>query len=209
MSSLNSMLVTLMPYSQNCLSLKTYTPQEGKQRFLVLREHLINVLGEGHPSCIDSDLYSFLALSANGGKVHFRLTLLKADGWRNAVSGCLQTFDLSFEDVQAALDGKTVRHVFSQDEEQSSATVCFSESGNRRVRELCADPASKRALLRFLRDRFRYGRDEFVTIFADPWSKDFLFSTSTGLNGGLVLHSNSVRGRDGKTHTCLEFGLHT
>jgi hypothetical protein len=78
----------------------------------------------------------------------------------------------------------------------------------RTLRMVQSDKAAKRALSKAMRDLFHWHGDQ-VTLFNDG-TRDFYFSTEGGwkINGGLILHRDTVRTPRGNFSRC-HYSIHT
>ena len=99
---------------------------------------------------------------------------------------------------------------FALTDTRSKATIRFTPEGHQEIHRLCADRHTRRALCRFFRDNLNYGDDETINLTRDSWTGGFyFFSPDTGMEGGVILHETEIKGRDGKAHRKVFFGLHT
>lgn len=206
-----TIVITLRPESTDFITLQTYAPRFGKsERFFVHRAELERLAGE-FPALplIDSDLNNFLHVYRDKNHLSVRATWLSVSSSDRA-AGYVQRFTLPVQSVRQALAGTIVKTLFHTGDTKPKATIRFTPEGHREIRRLCADKYTRRALCRFFRDNMNYGEDETIELTRDGWAKGFYFvSPETGLDGGIILHETEIRGKDGKAHRKVFFGLHT
>ena len=205
----NAILVT-MRLSGEFLMLWTTDKTHGRsQHFMVNAAALHNWLN--HPdgrSFIDCDLSNYLAFHRfSPDKVTMRFTWLTLhDSHGDHLHGYQQTVIMPVDKLNKALIGFRVKALIDSDVIRQ-CPVSFSESGQAQIAKICANKREKRALCKALRDNFHWRDSEEVYMVAD-WQRDFYFTTE-GLNGGLVRHERTVRGKDGKAYTAVRYEVHT
>ena len=203
-------ILVSMHLSGEFLMLITTDKTHGRsQRFMINAPRLRDWLN--HPdgsSLIDCDLNNYLALHRfDDDKVTMRFTWLTLhDSHGDRLHGYQQTLIMPIAELNRALIGFRTKALIDSDVIRQSK-LSFSESGQRLIGKICADPKEKRALCKALRDNFHWRDADEVYLVAD-WQRDFYFTTP-GLNGGLCRHESIVRGKDGRAYTAVKYSLHT
>ena len=205
----NAMLVTLTPSSSDFVTLQTYDPIHGRsQRFYVSRPDLTSLCTADMP-LMDTDLNNYLIAYRHNEKISFKVAWLSINS-QDEAAGYIQRFALPVSCCIDVLNGKPVCKVIALTDTRSKATIRFTPEGHQEIHRLCADRHTRRALCRFFRDNLNYGDDETINLTRDSWTGGFyFFSPDTGMEGGVILHETEVKGRDGKAHRKVFFGLHT
>ena len=204
-------LVKLSPSSPHLIALTTYDVFHGaSSRFLLLKSDLETLAeDENASSIVDTDIGNYVEISRNGAHLQFRLTLLNRN-FRNEVTGYVHDFHLSISNIQATLEGQAVCHVEHTREERSKAQLMIKENSHQMIRKVCQDKLIKHALRKFFRDHFNYGTDELLVIHPDSWIKGFYFhSAYNKFNGGIVLHEDKVKGKNGRMYRKVYYSIHT
>lgn len=158
-------------------------------------------------SFLDVDLAMFLqAYRIDDNKVFFRVSFTRISG-DNTLSGYQLSFDVPVETLEQVLTGASARLLVDTVSRHEQARLHFSASAQAQIAVYAKDQKKRRALSKALRDNFSYGRSSKITLYGDI--DGFYFVEEDGICGGLVHHTSTVRGRDGKTHTAHSFSVHT
>lgn len=200
-------LVKLIPSEPDFMALTTFEIYHGKSSRFLLRKKDLSDLLNNEGFLLDTDIGSYIQVTRNRNKVHFRLTWL-SQNFRNDVTGYIHDFDIPIEKVRAALSGQRIHHVEYVTCEKDKARLTMTDGANCLLSRICQDKLTKHALRRFFRDHFNYGPEERLVIYPDSWVNGFYFQCDR-LSGGIVRHEENVIGRDGKEHRRVYFAMHT
>ena len=204
----NSVMVTLSN-SNTFITLQTYDRKHGSsQRFYISKEALERQLNENTTgSIIENDLLNYCTVSTDGTNIRLLLVWLHGS-YNDDVYGYQQTIFLPIEKVKRAISGERIKHLSHCSGSNGKACIYFTQTANSVIAS--ADKLKRHAICRFFRDNFNYGRTEKLVVQEDKWVNGFyFFSTVSRYEGGIVLHKTEVKGRDGKPHPKVFFGLHT
>ena len=191
------------------VSLTTYDQKHGKsQRFLLSKNTLMNQLGDdAEGSITEVDLLNVCTIAHAGNSIRFKMLWLHGN-YDNDVCGYQQTFFVPVDKVIQALAGQTVKHLSYSPVHREKADIFFTQTAHKAIAE--ANKLKRHAIRRFFRDNFDYGRDEKLVVQQDTWVNGFFFfSTVSRYEGGIALHQTEVKGKDGKPHNKVFYGLHT
>ena len=189
--------------------LQTYAPDHGwSQRFYLTKEALCSQLADDAENSItECDLLNVCNIAHIGNSIRFRLFWLHGN-YNNDLHGYQQTVFIPADKAAKALAGERVKHLSCSPVQMPKARIFLTQTAHKAIAE--ADKMKLHAIRRFFRDNFCYGRDEHLVIQRDEWVNGFyFFSTVSRYEGGIALHDTEVRGKDGKPHRKLYFGLHT
>ena len=202
-------LIKLVPSEPHFVALTTYDIHHGRStRFLLHKKDLASLVNDPDANLIlDTDIGSYVEISRRAMHLHFRLVLLHQD-YRDNVTGYVKYFELPVDKIQALLNGQSIHHVEHSREEKPKAELIFTDNCHKMIRKVCQDKLTKHALRRFFRDHFNYGRDEQLIIHPDSWVNGFFFQCDR-LSGGIVMHDDVVKGRDGRQYKKVFFSMHT
>ena len=189
------------------LTFRTLDAQHGRStRMFIGADALYNWIDKPSTTAfMDYDCGSFVVMHrVNDQSVHLHQTWIQPDVM-NTVRGYAQDFDLSVDDLLAALVAEFgIKRLVALDSSQGHAVFTITNGAHRQIKAL--DKQHRRALSKALRDGFHW-KGSHVCLYAD-WDKDFSF-VDQRLNGGLCLHETRVIGRDGKLHRKLCYQVHT
>jgi len=202
-------LIMLEPSEPCLVALRTYDVHHGRSnRFYMHQKDLAALVNDENASpVLDTDIGSYVEITRRAMHLHFKLTLLHQD-YRDNVTGCVQYFELPIDKVYNLLSGQSIHHVEHVTEEKQKAQLTITEGGHHMIHQLCQDKLTKHALRRFFRDHFNYGRDELIQVFSDTWVNGFYFQCDR-MNGGIVRHEDTVKGKDGKEYKKVFYAMHT
>ncbi len=191
--------------------LTTYEARRGRSsRFYINALRFGGWLNESTPGSapfMDTDLNSFLkAYRDSEDRIHFIVTWVRVNSNDDA-TGFVQRFDLDLLFIKSVLimgdPGKTV---VSISEEPIKAKITLTPSAHCMVRRVSRDKLSRRALSKAMARSF-FWKNSHVTLYADV-NRSFFFRDEK-MCGGLILHSSTITGKDGKPHEKLEYSIHT
>lgn len=205
MSIFQDPILITMSCNDPLVSLQTYDPKHGwSQRFYLTKQALCSQLDDAEGSVTECDLLNVCNVASISNGIRFRLYWLQGS---DELYGYQQTFTVPFEAIRALLDGHHVRYL-SYSSYRSKANIYLTPTAQIAIAK--ADKLKHHALRKFFRDNFNYGKDEKLVIQRDEFVNGFyFFSTVSRFEGGIVLHETEVRGKDGKLHRKLYYGLHT
>ncbi len=205
---LDPIIITLSD-TDPLVSLQTYDPKHGwSQRFYLTKEALISQLADD-PACsvTETDLLNVCTVAHVGNSIRFTLFWLNSN-YNDDICGYRQTVFLPVDEVSKAVAGGRIKHLSYSHVQQPKASIFFTQTAHRAIAE--ADKLKRHAICKFLRDNFNYGRSEHLVVQEDSWVHGFyFFSTVSHYEGGIVPHETVVKGKDGKPHRKVCFGLHT
>lgn len=206
MSIFNDPVFVTMSCNDPLVYLQTYDPKHSwSQRFYLTKEALCSQLDDAGSSVTECDLLNVCNVARVNSGIRFRMYWLQG---HDELHGYQQTFTVPFEVVKALLNGRCVRYLSYTRIYRSKADIYLTPSSQIAIAK--ADKLKRHALRKFFRDNFDYGKDEKLVIQRDEFVNGFyFFSTVSRYEGGIVLHDTVVRGKDGKPHRKLYFGLHT
>ena len=204
----DAILVT-MSLSEPFVSLQTYDEKHGQsQHFYLKKDSLLSQLGDdAEGSVTEMDLLNVCTVARIGNSIRFNMLWLHGN-YNDDVSGYQQVFFIPVDKAAKVLAGEKVKHLSYSPAQQPKANIFFTKTAHKAIAE--ADKLKLHAIRRFFRDNFCYGRDEHLVVQQDEWVKGFyFFSTVSRFEGGIALHDTEVKGKDGKPHQKLYYGLHT
>ena len=193
------------------LALTTYEARRGHSNTFYINGFRFGTwLNESTPGSapyLDSDLNAFLkAYRDSEDRVHFIVSWIRVNGNDDA-TGFIQRFDLTLVFIKGVMiteqDGKTLTAI---QQDPVKASITLTPSAHCMVRRLAKDKLTRRALSKAMAKCF-FWKNSHVTLYADV-NRSFLFRDER-ICGGLILHSTTITGRDGKPHEKLEFSIHT
>ena len=208
MSIFRQPILVNLSYSNNCVILQTYDPQNGRSvRFFLSEKTLDDQLDHtAEGVTIESDLQNFCSVALVGTDMTFVVYWLQGSG---NVQGYKQCFSVPVSKITQVLSGGSVRHLHAQDC-PSKAHLSFLPSAHEAIAGFAGDKLKRRALCRFFRDNLNYGQKEKLLIERDTWVRGFYFrSSETPFEGGIVLHETTVMGKDKLPHRKLFYSVHT
>lgn len=182
--------------SNGLLAVSTYSRVCGRRgRFLFVK----NLLDDGE--VCEQDCGNFVRVLTFNGNVTFDFAWL--DGFGDRITGFRQTFELPADLIRRAMSGERVTYLYRPKTRTTKIVVKRTLAG------IINDPLKRRALSKALRDYFRYGADEIVTLYKDGVN-DFVFRTHSGYPscGGLILSRRS-RQINGRERTGYYYSVHT
>lgn len=196
----------LLKVSENgeCIAISTYDRTHGRRgRFLVVKSQLTE--WDGISTFYDMDCGNLLKMKGDGENISMELYWISSscDGTFHGFTQTLTvSSDLFFDVVYC---GTSLRWLYKPSESGASIDT---RSACRTLRMIQGDKAAKRALSKAMRDLFHWHGDH-VTLYNDG-NRDFYFSTEGGwnINGGLILHSDTVRTPRGSFSRC-HYSIHT
>ena len=202
-------LIKLVPSEPCFVALTTFDISHGKSARFLLRQRDLHTLvnDENANPVLDTDIGSYIQITRHATHLYFKLTVLH-HGYRNEVTGYVCYFEIQISKINALLNGQSIHHVEYDREEKAKAQLTITESGHHMLRKYCQDKLTRHALRRFFRDHFNYGRDERLVIYPDAWVNGFYFQCDR-MNGGIVRHEDTVKGKDGREHKKIFYALHT
>ncbi len=202
-------LIKLVPSEPHFIAVTTFDIYHGRSaRFLLMKKDLETLMNDPDASpVLDTDIGSYIQITRYAMHLHFKLVLLHQD-YRNDVTGYVHYFELPVEKVSALLNGQSIHHVEYARDEKPKAQLTFTDGSHHLLKKFCQDKLTRHALRRFFRDHFNYGRDERLMIYPDNWVNGFFFQCDR-LNGGIVRHEDTVRGKDGREYKKVFYALHT
>ena len=202
-------LIKLVPSEPHFVALTTFDIFHGRStRFLLRQKDLVTLVNDENANpVLDTDIGSYIQITRQANHLHFKLTVLHQD-YRNDVTGYVRYFELPISKINALLEGFSIHHVEYDRDEKPKAQLMITESGHHLLHKYCQDKLTKHALRRFFRDHFNYGRDERLVIYPDAWVNGFYFQCDR-MNGGIVRHEDTVKGKDGREHKKIFYALHT
>lgn len=204
----NTILVTLS-LSEPFVCIRTYDEKHGRsQRFFINKSTLLEQLGaDAEGNSTEADLLNFCTVSRIGTSIRFNMFWLHGS-YNDDVCGYQQTFFVPADKVSKALAGERVKYLSHVPACQPKADIFFTRTAHAVIAE--ADKLKRHAIRRFFRDNLNYGRNEHLVIQRDEFVNGFyFFSTVSCYEGGIALHTTEVKGKDGKPHVKVFYGLHT
>ena len=204
----NAILVTLI-LSGGLLSIQTTDRDHGRSQRFLAQAHLLQKLVDGAlASHCDNDLHNFLKVfTLDREHLCFHIWWLRETGSRlGTLEGCHQSFVLPTETLRRALAGEEVRCMLLDRNGDTRCPISLAPSGHEVVKGL--NKRERRALAKALSRSFRW-RFDAVELMKDWERKSFFFRSSHSINGGFILSSCMVTGRDGKEHEALSYSVHT
>ncbi len=209
MSIFNNPIIVTLSCNDILVSIQSYEPKHGwSQRFYLTKEALNSQLTD-HPdgSVTETDLLNVCNVARIGNSIRFRFFWLYGV-YDDELHGYQQTITIPVEKVKTSLAGGRVKHLSYTPVYKDKADIFFTQTAHKAIAE--ADKLQRHAIKRFFRDNFNYGREEHLVVQQDEWVRGFyFFSTVSRYEGGIALHTDKVKGKDGKMYQKLYFGLHT
>ena len=193
------------------LYLTTFEPRRGRCcHFYINALRLGSWLNESTsngPVFYDADLNSFLrAYRDSEDCIHFVISFIRINGNDDA-TGFVQRFDLNIVTIKdVMIIGQTLRRLVPINRDTPKAEITLTPSAHCMVRCVAKDKLTRRALSKAMARNF-FWKDSHVTLYADI-NRSFVFRDER-ICGGLVLHSSTIIGKDGKPHEKLEYNIHT
>ena len=206
------MIVTLEPAAcGELLYLTTFEPRRGRCSSFYINAltfgNWINHSVPGGPSFMDCDLNSFLrAYRDTEDLIHLEISFIRVNSNDDAV-GFVQRFDLTLLFIKSVMiTGETMKTLVPINRDPEKATITLTESAHCMVRRVAKDKLTRRALSKAMARSF-FWKNSHVTLYADV-NRSFFFREER-ICGGLILHSSTITGKDGKPHEKLEYSIHT
>ena len=206
MSIFKDPIIVTLSCNDPLVSLQTYDPKHGwSQRFYLTKQALCSQLDNAESSVTECDLLNVCNVASINNGIRFRVYWLQG---YDELHGYQQTFIVPFEAIRALLDGHHVRYLSYSSTYRTKANIYLTPTAQIAIAK--ADKLKRHALRKFFRDNFDYGKDEKLVIQRDEFVNGFyFFSTVSRYEGGIVPHETEVKGKDGKLHRKLYYGLHT
>ena len=201
-------LVTLS-LSDPLVTLQTYDPKHGwTQRFYLTKETLCRQLCDNAEGSItETDILNVCTVTNINNSIRFTMLWLQGN-YSDDVHGYRQMFYIPVEKVASVLAGNIVKYLAYTPVFRDKAKLILTETAHRVIAE--ADKLQRHAIRRCFRDNFSYGKSECLVIQRDEFVHGFyFFSTVSRYEGGIVQHETEVKGKDGKLHRKVYFGIHT
>ena len=208
MSIFHDPIIVTLSNTDPLVSLQTFDPKHGwSQRFYLTVEALTKQLTDTvEGSITETDLLNVCTVARIDNNIRFRLLWL--NGVYDELHGYQQTVCIPVYKVNTVLAGGRIKHLSHSPIYKDKADIFFTKTAHEAIAE--ADKLKRHAIRRFFRDNFNYGREEHLVVQRDEWVQGFyFFSTVSRYEGGIVAHETKVKGKDGKLHLKLYYGLHT
>ena len=203
----NHILVTLKR-EDKLLVIQTIDHRHGKSdRFLASAFEMERLIVDFSPAyqVTDFDIGNILrVLSVNDDELLFRIYWLDTPNTYGDLKGVMQQFTLSPDILQRALTGEHIRILCRVDQDRRSR-VTLMLGAQKVVSRL--NKHERRALCKFLRNAFQWGRD--AVVLCSDGEKDFFFRTTEGLTGGVILHRHTYFNPKGEDVGAVVYSLHT
>ncbi len=209
MSIFHDPIIITLSDTDPLISLQTYDAKHGwSQRFYLTKEALNSQLANDvEHGVTETDLLNVCTVSRTGNSIHFRMFWLHGN-YNDDIAGYQQTFTVPVDKVEMVMAGGMIKHLSYTPICKGTADIFFTKTAHEAIAE--AGKLKRHAIRRFFRDNFCYGRDEHLVIQQEQWIEGFyFFSTVSRYEGGICLHDTEVKGKDGKPHQKLYYGLHT
>ncbi len=193
------------------LALSTFEPRRGHSGTFYINAfkfgNWLNESTSASSAFLDSDLNSSLrAYRDSENRVHFIVSWIRVSS-NDDVTGYVQRFDLSLVFIKAVLiTGDPGKTIVSINQYTQKAEITITPSAHCMVRRVAKDKLTRRALSKAMAKSF-FWKDSHVTLYADM-NRSFFFRDEK-ICGGLVLHSSTIIGKDGKPHEKFEYSIHT
>lgn len=204
----NPILVTLTD-SDPFVTIQTYDEKHGhSQHFYLRKQTLQGQLCDTAERCVtEADLLNFCTVAHARDSIRFKFCWLHGN-YADDVCGYQQKVFLPISKVLKVLSGEKVKHLSYSPVYRDKADLYITTPAHKVIADM--DKLKRRALRKFFRDNFDYGRSEHLVIQSDIWVNGFyFFSTVSKYDGGIVPHETEVIGKDGKPHYKVFYGLHT
>ena len=178
------------------------------ERFFLSKEALCSQLADDvENSVTECDLLNVCNVSRIGNDIRFRMFWLHGN-YDDDLYGYQQTILIPVTVVSKALAGERIKYLSTCPRSKDKAQLFFTNTANEAI--AAQDKLTRHAFRQFLRDHLSYSREEKLVIQRDEFVNGFyFFSTVSQYNGGIVLHEDTVIGKDGKSYKKKYFGLHT
>lgn len=205
MSNCGKFMVT-MTCGDMFASFKIYDADVGRLESISLYTKTLHRLVNGASNYeVESDGNHYCRMAVYKENVHFVFNVLKVNN-SGKISGQQETFCMSIEEVAKFLNNGYMRKIFYKDAEKETAHLEISYRAHKLIHKYAGNKNTRHAIRKAFKTNFKYGKNEVVRLY-DDWG-EFGFSTE-GLCGGLIVHTQNRRGRDGKMHPETYFGIHT
>ena len=211
MSIFNNPILVTLSDSDPFVQLQTYDEKHGQsQRFYLTKSTFENLLGDDtEVNFTECDLLNYCTVAHVDNSIRFSVCWLHGN-YADDVCGYRQTFFVPVDKIAAVLNGKRVKHLSHQPVHQETANIFFTKTAHADIAAAKNNKLKFHAIRRVFRDNFNYGRNEHLVIQRDEFVHGFyFFSTISQYEGGIALHEAEVKGKDGKPHRKVFYGIHT
>ena len=209
MSIFTDPIIITLSCNDPLVSLQTYDPNHGwSQRFYLTKGALTSQIADDtEGSVTETDILNVCTIARINNRIRFTMLWLQGN-YSNDLHSYRQMFSIPVEKINKALAGEIVKHLAYTPVFRDKAEIFLTKTAHRAIAE--ADKLKRHAIRRFFRDNLAYGKEEHIVIQEDKWVRGFyFFSTVSRYEGGIALHEDKVKGKDGRIYPKLYYGLHT
>lgn len=211
---MNSNILVKLSRNDSLIAVTTISRKCGRQgRFLICVNNLRHWMQEHEQfgeTFIDTDCGRYLTVRLNGRKYDIRIAWLNGAWYAGSeeVSGHIQDFSIDADDLRSLVYTDNMPEIrrLHQPEWRQSKIIMDARcgvSGNKYVR---------RAFSKAMRDSFKWGADETITLYPDGAAGYGFVETVAGkpyIRGGLIAHWGNLQAANGRTYTKVTFSVHT